>query len=122
MNAKKLYYKECHLAGRQYYDADEVWEELYVGTMLELRREMDNRYDKNAVAIMYSNGSIDENGELIEYHLGYIPAAQNHTIAALLDMGWDNIFECRISQINPHVHYEEQIHMSIRIRKNEAAE
>jgi len=122
MNAKKLYYKECHIAGRQYYDADEVWEELHVGTQLELRREMDNRYDKNAVAIMYSNGSKDENGEPIEYHLGYIPAAQNHTIAALLDMGWDNIFECRISQMNPHVHYEEQIHMSIRIKKNEAAE
>lgn len=122
MNAKKLYYKECHIAGRQYYDADEVWEELHVGTQLELRREMDNRYDKNAVAIIYYDGSIDENGELIEYLLGYIPAAQNHTIAALLDMGWDNIFECRISQINPHVHYEDQIHMSIRIKKNEAAE
>lgn len=121
MIAKKLYYKECHLAGRQYHDADEVWEELHVGTLLELRREPDNRYDKNAVAVMYSDGSVDEDNEPIEYHLGYIPAAQNRTIAALLDMGWNDIFECHISQINPHVHYEEQIRMSIRIKKNEAA-
>lgn len=121
MIAKKLYYKECHLAGRQYHDADEVWEELHVGTLLELRREPDNRYDKNAVAVIYSDGSVDENNEPLEYHLGYIPAAQNRTIAALLDMGWDDIFECRISQINPLAHYEEQIRMSLRIKKNEAA-
>lgn len=31
MKAKKLFFKECHLAGRQYHDVDEVWEELHVG-------------------------------------------------------------------------------------------
>ena len=28
MKAKKLFFKECNLAGRQYHDVDEVWEEL----------------------------------------------------------------------------------------------
>jgi len=46
MKAKKLFFKECNLAGRQYHDADEVWEELHVGTLLELRRDLDNRYNK----------------------------------------------------------------------------
>lgn len=34
MKTKKLFFKECHLAGRQYHDADEVWNELKVGTVL----------------------------------------------------------------------------------------
>ena len=51
MKARKLFFKECRLAGRQYHDADEVWEELHVGTLLELRRDLDNRYDKDAVAV-----------------------------------------------------------------------
>ena len=34
MKKKKLFFKECHLAGRQYHDANEVWEELKVGTLL----------------------------------------------------------------------------------------
>ena len=40
MKAKKLFFKECHLAGRQYHDVDEVWDELHVGTQLELQRDL----------------------------------------------------------------------------------
>lgn len=31
MKRKKLFFKECHLAGRQYHDANEVWEEYLLG-------------------------------------------------------------------------------------------
>lgn len=118
MKAKKLFFKECHLAGRQYHDADEVWEELHVGTLLELRRDLDNRYDKNAVAVMYNRG-IDRDTETYdEYILGYIPCAENETIAQLLEMGWDDIFECRISKIDPEAHYENQVRLTIRIVRN----
>ena len=30
MEAKKMYFMDCHLAGRMYHDADEVWDELKV--------------------------------------------------------------------------------------------
>jgi hypothetical protein len=117
MKAKKLFFKECHLAGRQYHDVDEVWDKLHVGTCLELQRDLDNRYDKNAVAVIYN--SIDEDtGENVDYLLGYIPSDENETIAQLLEMGWDNIFECRISKINPEAHYENQIRLTIRIVRN----
>lgn len=109
---------ECHLAGRQYHDVDEVWEELHVGTRLELRRDMDNRYDHNAVEVVYRNND-KETAEPEEYLLGYIPSAENETIAKLLEMGWNEIFECRISKINPDVHYEQQIRMTIRIVRND---
>ncbi len=117
MKAKKLFFKECHLAGRQYHDVDEVWDELHVGTCLELQRDLDNRYDKNAVAVVYN--TIDEDtGENVDYLLGYIPNDENETIAQLLEMGWDSIFECRISKINPEAHYENQIRLTIRIVRN----
>ena len=34
MEAKKLYFMDCHMAGRMYHDADEVWDNLVlvVGT------------------------------------------------------------------------------------------
>lgn len=108
---------ECHLAGRQYHDADEVWEELHVGTKLSLVRDLDNRYDPNAVAVVYQK--VYEDGETEEFLLGYIPRADNDTIANLLDMGWTDIFECRISRINPEAHYEQQVYLSLRIKRNE---
>ena len=52
-----------------------------------------------------------------EYLLGYIPRGENETISNLLEMGWGNIFECRISKIDPEVHPEEQIHLVIKILK-----
>lgn len=54
MKAKKLFFMECHLAGRKYHDAYEVWEELKVGTKLKLVRDADNRHDPDAVAVIYA--------------------------------------------------------------------
>jgi hypothetical protein len=110
MKAKNLFFMECHLAGRQYHDADLVWDELKVGTPLKLVRDMDNRYDENAVAVVYDNGE--------EFLLGYIPAQHNETIAQLLEMGWTDIFSCRICKKNEEAHYENQIRLSVRIKRN----
>ncbi len=118
MKARKLFFKECNLAGRQYHDVDEVWEELHVGTCLSLERDLDNRYDKNAVAVVYRDVDV-ETGIVEEYLLGYIPSDENETIAKLLEMGWNKVFECRISKINPDAHYENQIRLTIRIVKSE---
>lgn len=52
METKKLYFMDCHLAGRMYHDADEVWEGLKVGTLVRLERELDNRHDPNAVMVV----------------------------------------------------------------------
>lgn len=113
MKAKNLFFKECHLAGRQYHDVDEVWNELKVGTVLRLERDFDNRYDEDAVAVMYDA----EDGET--YFLGYVPSHDNDVLAAFLGMGWNKCFTCRISKLNPEAHYENQIHFTIRIRRNE---
>ena len=111
------------MAGRQYHDVDEVWEELKVGTRLRLVRELDNRYDQNAVAVVYDK-VIEEPkaaraSKSEEYLLGYIPSCENEEIAQLLEMGWDEIFDCRISKINPEAHYENQIRLTIWVKRNE---
>ena len=117
MKARKLFFKECHLAGRQYHDADEVWEGLKVGTVLELVRDNDNRFDPNAVAVMYRSEADGDEGP---YLLGYIPRGENETIAQLLEMGWTDVFECRISQLKPEEHYENQVRLTLRIRRNKS--
>ena len=114
MNAKKKYFMDCHLAGRMYHEADEVWDKLKVGTKVELVREDDNRYDPQAVMVCYND---EENNEQV--CLGYIPRAQNSTIALMMDMGYSDIFECRINQIDEKAHPEQQVHLTIKIKRRE---
>ena len=114
---KKMYFMDCHLAGRKYHDADEVWDELKVGTALRLERDKENRYDTNAVAVIYERK--DQKGAVEDdFLIGYIPRDNNVMIANFLEMGWNDIFECRISKINPEAHPEEQVYLTIKIRKN----
>ncbi|MBQ8867495.1 MAG: HIRAN domain-containing protein [Bacteroidaceae bacterium] len=119
MKAKKLFFMECHLAGRKYHDADEVWEELKVGTKLKLVRDADNRHDPDAVAVVYERACDDQRAECEEFLLGYIPCDENEQIALLFDAGWSEIFECRINKINPEAHPENQIRITIRVNRKE---
>lgn len=114
MKTKKLYFMECRVAGRQYNDADEVWEDLKVGTRLKLVRDTDNHYDPQAVAIVYTKL---ENDSQEDYIIGYVPREENETLAALLEMGWTDIFDCRLCKINPETHYENQLHVTIKIKR-----
>jgi hypothetical protein len=60
----------------------------------------------------------EEDGE--DYRIGYIPRKDNETIASILEMGWTDMFECRISKINPEAHPEYQIHLTVKIVRNAA--
>ncbi|MCR4835237.1 MAG: HIRAN domain-containing protein [Bacteroidaceae bacterium] len=114
MVERKKYFMDCHVAGRMYHDADEVWDELKVGTLLKLERDKENRYDPDAVAIMY-----EKTDEPTPYCIGYIPREENGTIAAFLEMGWKDIFECRISKLNSDTHPERQIYVTIIIKRHD---
>lgn len=116
MRAKKKFYMSCHLAGRKYHDADEVFDDLHVGTILNLKREHGNPYDPDAIRVIYEDGY----GE--NFVLGYIPQDLNSELAMFLDMGWKKIFECRICKITPEAHFEQQILLSIKILNRKGIE
>lgn len=114
METRKKFFMECYLAGRKYHDADEVWNQLKVGTVLQLVRDLNNRYDVNAVALTFRA----EDGE--DYLIGYIPQTENEVLALFLEMGWTEMFECRICKIDPEAYSERQIKLTIKVKKNMA--
>lgn len=113
MEKMKKYFMDCHLAGILYHEANEVWEQLKPGTRLRLVRELDNRHDPNAVAVVYDDKENEE-----EVLIGYIPRTDNEVVALLLEMGWNHLFDCRIRQINPEAHPEQQIQLVIKVKRN----
>ena len=114
MKAHQKHFLSCHLAGRQYHDADLVWDYLRVGKEVRLERETDNPNDANAVQVVFN-----KEGE--DYLLGYIPRSDNSAITYFLDMGWDEAFRCVISGINPDTHPESQVHLTISIMRHKAS-
>lgn len=118
MIAKKLYFADCHLAGRKYYDADEVWDKLKVGTLLHLEWDSSNSHDDNAVAVLYIDPDVA--GDDGRYMLGYLPSSHNEVVASLLKMGWTQVMECRISKLYAEAHSEAQVWLTLRIKRNGA--
>lgn len=86
---KRHLIQQCHLAGFQYHEGEALWHYLTIGDRLELRREPDNRHDKNAIRV-------DWNGR----KLGYLPRTQNQTTALMLDN--DVNLEARIGGLATH--------------------
>jgi hypothetical protein len=84
----KILVQSSPLAGSQYYALREVWLDLKLGDRLTLKREPDNRHDRQAIRV-------DWNGR----QLGYVPRAENRAVAAALDGG--EKLEARISKLRP---------------------
>ncbi len=74
------------LAGFQHYQAEEIWRKIQRADVLELLREKNNRYDRNAVVVRWA-------GRMI----GYLPRIENATISQMLDRGL--LLQGRISSL-----------------------
>ena len=115
---KKILFKECSVAGVGFRDVD--WDELDEGVELKLVRHKDNRYDKNAVAVVLAYDYDEEDDDFdFDFILGYIPRAENKEIAKMLDMGWGEIFECEITQVKRYGPMNERVRMAIYIRSKD---
>jgi len=64
-----------HIAGIQFCDLSVVADHLKRGDVLQLIREEDNPYDKNAIIVATQSG----------YVLGYVPKIDNRILAKLMD-------------------------------------
>lgn len=74
--AIKVLVQSSPLAGFQYHAGDALWEQMRVGDMLALVREPENSHDTNAVRVEWRG-----------HMLGYLPRAENRSVAAEMDRG-----------------------------------
>ena len=77
------------IAGFQFHEGKQLWDQLKVGDPLTLVREPDNSHDARAVRVEW-------NGHM----LGYVPRAENDAVARQLDRG--NRLEARIVRLTKH--------------------
>ncbi len=108
---------ECSVAGIGFHEIEELWDELYVGAKLALVRDSKNKHDKKAVAVALV-GDYDGDPDDFDFSriLGYIPRKDNATIAALLDMGWQDILEAEITELKEHAPCTDKLHIAVYIR------
>jgi len=77
------------LAGFRYYAGEDLWHDMREGDRLTLVREADNPHDANAVRIEWRGRK-----------LGYLPRAENRSVAAAMDNG--EAVDARIAKLRQH--------------------
>jgi hypothetical protein len=93
--------RKFFIAGVQHHDGmKKVINNLEVGDSLDLESEPDNKYDSNAIKIMFEGNM-----------LGYVPRKFSGEIAALLEAGEDLV--CVIETLNPSEKPWQQCEVSI---------
>jgi len=102
---KRTHLANFHIAGFSYWDGCEAFEQLKIGTVLKLVRETGNAFDFYAVAIYFG-----------DFKLGYVPRSENHDISKYLDMGLEDIYECRITRLTPDTHPENQVEVIVYVK------
>lgn len=114
---KRATYKKCFVAGVKYHNIDEVWNNLYEGEDIVLIREKYNIHDENAIAVALTKDyNRDAHNFDFDSILGYVPRSENKQIAQIMDMGWGNMFECEIGNLNELSAYNERIEIAIYIK------
>lgn len=87
--AQRTLIQQSPLAGFQHHEGQTYWPYLTVGDGLQLTREPHNPHDANAIRI-----------DWLGHKLGYIPRAQNQTLARLIDQG--RPLKARIGRLEKH--------------------
>jgi hypothetical protein len=99
------HFEHFNIAGFTFYEGAMAFNDLSIGTSLQLVAEPDNRFDKNAVAIYFGDKK-----------LGFIPRTNNREISKVLNAG-HNIFKTIVQRINPTAMPEEQVGVIVFIEK-----
>lgn len=92
------------IAGMKFWDGALVLEQLKVGEGLTLAAEPDNHVDPDAIALYRNNTK-----------LGYVPRDQNELVAKFLNLGHDDVFECRILKVDPYAEPWNQVRVGLYI-------
>lgn len=85
----KILVQSSPLAGFQFYGGGALWDRMHEGDRLTLIREPENPYDANAVRVEWRGTQ-----------LGYLPRAENRSVAAAMDRG--TVVAARIARLAVH--------------------
>ena len=91
------------LAGFQYYQGKQLWDEIKVGDPLTLAREPANPHDSNAVRVEWRG-----------HQLGYVPRRENQAVARHMDGGGK--VEARVSKLRQHRNPWQRIEFEVFVR------
>lgn len=120
-NHDRILYKQCRIAGTAFHNLEDIWDELYEGTKLALVRQKGNKHDKRAIAVALASDYDGDPDEFdFDFILGYVPRSENEQLAAMMDMGRGEAFECELSRIEGHDPRKGSLFMDIYIVKNKA--
>ena len=99
----RMLVQNSSLAGFQYYQGKQLWDDLKVGDMLTLVREPDNPHDGNAIRVEWQG-----------HKLGYVPRRENHTVALHIDRG--GLVEARVSRLTAHRNPWQRIEFEVYVK------
>lgn len=85
---REVFLLDIAVAGTGYCEQmNDIYPKLKIGTVLQLRRDPQNKYDKQAIGVYYE-----------QTRIGWVPRTMNTIISRLMDAG--KAFFCRITTLN----------------------
>jgi hypothetical protein len=97
----KVYLLQCFVRGFRYYEGPKIINKINKSGLLEMVREPENKYDKNAIALHFDNQKI-----------GFIPMESNEVLSVLLDTKLLHL-QAEITHIEPNASDWESIYVAI---------
>lgn len=110
--------RQFFIAGVQFRPAAEIAEAkktLQVGSTMVLEPEPTNKFDPNAVKIIYKME--DEGGNVMPLFLGYVPKKFSSEVSAMLGIGAP--IQCTVDEVNPAAKTYEMFKVTVAIPVDE---
>lgn len=120
---KKVFFKECPIAGWKFHEPDEWWDDAEEGDNLVLIREPGNKYDRNAIAVAFTREYDSNLGKYDPLQIiGYVPRTENEMMAKMMDMGWEDAFTAELTTIKSHGSPDSRLRMTLYIQSKDEFE
>jgi len=105
--------QEFYIAGVKFHEASKIIDKLEVGMQLHMEPEPSNKYDSNAVKLIFE---LEEINNIFPFMLGYVPAKFSAQASALLLVS-ENVI-CEIIEVNEREKPWKQIKVVVKEKTN----
>lgn len=107
---EKIYLLQFFVRGFQYYEGPKLLKQINQSGLLDLKREPENKYDKNAIALYFEG-----------HKIGFVPREENHLFAKMLDADLVKL-QVEVTHIEPEAAAWEKIHAAIYALKEKSGD